>query len=181
MTAPYLQELKDELQRAIHTKGHPFRYTTLGTVTTDNEVELRTVVLRQITDDFKLRIYTDSRSKKVAQLLQNPKASLLFYHPKKLLQLKVTGTASIITDPVELQRYYSGVQPASKKDYTTTQAPGADISNPDAIAYLENTHYFTIIEIAPTALEFLQLKRPNHIRVGFTLQDGTWNGQFLNP
>ena len=181
MTDQYFKEAQDELQFGVHKKGHPFRYTTMGTVDASGVPALRTVVLRQVTDDFKLRIYTDSRSNKVAQLLQHNSTSLLFYHPKKLLQIKVTGTASIITDPVELQRYYSGVQPSSKKDYTTTAAPGAEISNPDAVDYLENTHYFTIIEIAPTAIEFLQLKRPNHIRVAFNQEDGAWNGQFLNP
>lgn len=181
MTAHYFQEAKAELQNGVSKKGHPFRYATLGSVSATGVAELRTVVLRQVTEDFKLRIYTDSRSKKIAQLLQNPTATLLFYHPKKLLQLKVTGNSTIITDPKELQRYYSGVQPASKKDYTTAAAPGTPISNPDAVTYLDNTHYFTILQIAPTAVEFLQLKRPNHIRIAFEEKDTTWEGQFINP
>lgn len=181
MTDQYFEEAIQELQKGIHKKGHPFRYITMGTVGVSGVPELRTVVLRQITDDFKLRIYTDSRSKKVEQLLHNPITSLLFYHPKKLLQLKITGTTSIITDPEELQRYYSGVQPSSKKDYTTTEAPGTKISNPDAVTYLDNTHYFTILEIDVEQMEFLQLKRPNHIRIAFEKVNDKWNGEFLNP
>lgn len=181
MTDPYFQEVKAELQNGVSKKGHPFRYGTLGTVSLAGMPEIRTVVLRQVTHDFKLRIYTDSRSKKIEHLLQHPRASLLFYHPKKLLQIQVAGAATIITDPTELQRYYSGVQPASKKDYTTVAAPGMPISNPDAVAYLKDTHYFTIIEIAPIALEFLQLKRPNHIRIAFDKKESNWEGQFINP
>ncbi len=181
MTNQFFEEAKTELQKGVHKKGHPFRYLTMGTVAVSGDAELRTVVLRQVTDDFKLRIYTDSRSDKVRQLLHNPKATLLFYHSKKLLQLTLKGTITIITDPEELKRYYSGVQPSSRKDYTTVKAPGTEISNPDEVSYLDATNYFTILEFNPEQLEYLQLKRPNHIRIRFDNQDEQWSGQFLNP
>lgn len=181
MIENYLEEAKSEIEKGAYKKGHPFRYFTLATVDKSNEAVLRTVVLRQVTEDFKLRVYTDRRSNKVQQLLHNSTASLLFYHPKKLLQLKVTGKATLVDDPEELQRYYSGVQPASRKDYTTEEAPGTPISNPDAVSYKEDKHHFCIIEIDPTAIEYLQLKRPNHIRVAFIKNGDEWEGKFLNP
>ncbi|WP_298353649.1 pyridoxamine 5'-phosphate oxidase family protein [uncultured Dokdonia sp.] len=181
MLDQYFDEVKKEFSLGINKKGHPFRYITLGTVDAGGVPQLRTVVLRQVQDDLSLRIYTDSRSSKIAQLLQNPTASLLFYHPKKLLQVKVTATASVITDPTELAKYYTGVQPNSKKDYTTAQPPGATLSNPDEVSYLEATHFFTIITFAPTQIEYLQLKRPNHIRASFTKTNDEWEGRFINP
>lgn len=181
MTDQFLKEAIDEIRSGVYKKGHPFRYFTLGTITENNHPELRTVVLRKVTEDFKLRIYTDSRSHKVGQLKINPIASLLFYHPKKLLQIKISGSTKRITDLGKLQRYYSGVQPKSRKDYTTMKAPGSELSNPDEVDYLEDENYFTILEFDPQHLEFLQLKRPNHIRIAFSKNGDEWDGRFINP
>lgn len=177
----YLKEALQEVRQGVVKRGHPFRYFTLATATEEGVPQLRTVVLRQVTEDFKLRIYTDSRSKKVLQLKKFNTASLLFYHPKKLMQIKISGDVKQVEDLDELQKYYSGVQPQSRKDYTTIKAPGSPISNPDEVAYLEHQNYFTILEIRPQALEFLQLKRPNHIRIAYHKTGNAWNGAFINP
>ncbi|MGB6152656.1 MAG: pyridoxamine 5'-phosphate oxidase family protein, partial [Pricia sp.] len=162
-------------------KGHPFRYFTLATVGLGSTARLRTVVLRRVSEDFKLVFYTDRRSKKIAHIKKNSAVSLLFYHPKQLLQLKIEGKANIVTDPEELQKYWSGVQPASRKDYTTESSPGTPISNPDTVAYFEDKNYFTIIEVELSKIEYLKLKRPNHLRILFSKESGEWNGQFLVP
>jgi len=181
MTDTFFQELEVELRKGTSTKGHPFRYFTLGTVGLGHTARLRTVVLRRVSEDFKLVFYTDRRSKKIGHIKENNAVSLLFYHPKQLLQLKIEGKASIVSDPEELQTYWSGVQPASRKDYTTITAPGSPISNPDNIAYLEDKNFFTIVEIALSKIEYLKLKRPNHLRVLFTKEDDKWHGEFLVP
>lgn len=181
MTDTFFQELQDELQKGTSKKGHPFRYATLATVGLGTAARLRTIVLRRITDDFQLVFYTDRRSKKIVHIKENNTVSLLFYHPKKLLQLKIEGRASIVSDADELKRYWSGVQPESRKDYTTVSAPGSPISNPDNVEYLEEKNYFCIVEIKPFKIEYLKLKRPNHLRILFTEEDEEWNGQFLVP
>ncbi len=181
MTHTFFQELKQELQNGTSKKGHPFRYCTLGTVGLGATARLRTIVLRRVSEDLKLVFYTDRRSKKIGHIKENNTVSLLFYHPKKLLQLKVECRAKLISDPEELKKYWSGVQPASRKDYTTTSAPGSPISNPDNIEYLEEKNYFTIVEIEPLKIEYLKLKRPNHLRVLFSKENGEWNGAFLVP
>lgn len=181
MMHKFLQDAFTEIRLGVSKKGHPFRYFTFGTAGAGGSPDLRTVVLRQVTEDFKLRIYTDGRSQKVSQLKKNNTVSLLFYHPKKLLQIKITGEVRQITDQDELKKYYSGVQPSSRKDYTTVQAPGSELSNPDEVAYLDTINYFTILEINPNHLEFLQLKRPNHIRIAFSKIEEDWKGQFINP
>lgn len=181
MTDTFFQELELELRKGTSKKGHPFRYFTLATVGLGSVARLRTVVLRRVSEDFKLIFYTDRRSKKINHIKENNAVSLLFYHPKQLLQLKIEGRAKIITDPEELQKYWSGVQPTSRKDYTTNSAPGSPISNPDNVEYLEDKNYFTIIEIELSKIEYLKLKRPNHLRVLFAKEDGAWEGEFLVP
>ena len=181
MTETFFQELREELLKGTSKKGHPFRYCTLATVGLVATARLRTVVLRRVFEDLKLVFYTDGRSKKIAHIKENKAVSVLFYHPKKLMQLKVEGKAKLISDPDALKKYWSEVQPASRKDYTTTSAPGSPISNADSVEYLEDKHYFTIVEIEPLKIEYLKLKRPNHLRVLFSKENGEWNGEFLVP
>ena len=88
MTAIFFSELKDELQRGIHKKGHPFRCGTLATVGLETLPRLRTVVLRKVSEDLKLHIYTYKRFKKLIHIKENNKVSMLFYHPKQMLQIK---------------------------------------------------------------------------------------------
>ena len=83
--------------------------------------------------------------------------------------------------PEVLQKYWSGVQPTSRKDYTTSTAPGSLISNPDTVEYLEDKNYFTIIEVTLSKIEYLKLKRPNHLRILFSKEENDWDGQFLVP
>ncbi len=177
----FFEELKDHLHKGVHKKGHPFRYGVLGTIGLNQEPALRTIVIRQVSNDLSLRFYTDYRSNKLKQIQKNNQISLLFYHPKQLLQVKVEGTASIITDQETLQKYWSGVQPASRKDYITSAPPGSLISNPDNVEYLEEKNHFTIVEIIPARLEYLKLKRPNHLRIQFSKIDDIWQGEFLVP
>lgn len=181
MTAQFLQEAEAELHKSLVKKGHPFRYFTLATVGLDHIARLRTVVLRNITPDLKFIFYTDRRSKKITHITENPKVSLLFYHPKLMLQLRVEGVAKIINDEATLKTYWNGIQPNSRKDYITQQTPGRTIQNPDEVDYLNEENHFSMIEIAPFKIEYLKLKRPNHIRIRFSKTENDWEGEFLVP
>jgi len=181
MEQVFWKELNEELHKGITKKGHPFRYITFATVEANCAPSLRTVVLRKVTEALELTIYTDKRSKKVSQIQQNNTVSLLLYHPKKLLQLKIEGKAKIIEDSEILKKYWSGVQPKSRKDYSTKNAPGSVIKNPDLVSYKDDEYHFCMIEITPFKIEYLKLKRPNHIRIQFTKEGETWGAEFLTP
>ncbi|MEP3208753.1 MAG: pyridoxamine 5'-phosphate oxidase family protein [Maribacter sp.] len=181
MTDRFFSELKRELQQGVHKKGHSFRYGTLATVGLETMPRLRTVVLRKVSEDLKLTFFTDKRSKKLIHIKENNKVSMLFYDPKQLLQVKVEGLANSISDAPILKKYWNAVQPNSRKDYTTAHAPGSSISNPDKVDYLNDENYFCILEIEPFRIEYLKLKRPNHLRVQFSKKEGEWVGEFLVP
>jgi len=181
MTDTFFKEIEEELQKGISKKDHPFRYCTLGTVGVGAVARLRTIALRRVSASLQLKFYTDKRSRKIDHIRENNTVSLLLYHPEKLLQLKITGRAKINCDPEELKACWSGIQPANKKDYTTTSAPGSSIVNPDAIEYLKDENYFTIVDIEPFKIEYLKLKRPNHLRIRFSKKRGVWVGDFLVP
>ena len=181
MTHQFWTETKEELSLGITEKGHPFRYATLATVGNERLPRLRTIVLRHLGPDLKLTFYTDRRSKKVLHIKENNRLSLLFYHPEKLLQIKVEGLAFLITNSELKEKYWKQVNENSKKDYTTHIAPGSTVSDPSQVEYLTENNYFCPIEIEPFKIEYLKLKRPNHLRIRFSKEDDEWNGEFLVP
>lgn len=180
MEQEILDKVKIELINGYAKKRHPFRYFTLSTIH-NNSPRQRTVVLRKLLDDFTVLFYTDKRSTKIEDLELNNSVSALFYHPKKLLQVQVSGKVKFITDQAELSNFYKNIPENSRKDYITSKSPGSNISNPDNIEYLTDENYFVAVKIIPDTIEILQLKRPNHIRIKYTKQDNSWNEQFLVP
>ncbi|MDF4222426.1 pyridoxamine 5'-phosphate oxidase family protein [Maribacter sp. M208] len=181
MIDSFFEELSTELHNGVTEKGHPFRFITMATVGNESTARLRTVVLREVNKDLRLTIYTDSRTQKIKHIAENNQVSFLLYHPEKMLQLKVEGTAEMVTNLERLKSTWQNIQPNSKKDYITETSPGTTIKNPDHVEYVEDKNYFTIIDIFPTKIEYLKLKRPNHIRALFTKTDNNWKGEFLVP
>jgi pyridoxine/pyridoxamine 5'-phosphate oxidase len=174
-----LKDLKSEVRFGYLKKKHPFRYVSLASIENGAPTQ-RTVVLRDATDEFDLIIYSDNRSDKVQQFEKNSKASLLFYHPKKLLQVKVEGQMELVRSGKAYEDFWSRVQGKSQKDFITKQAPGTPIDNPDLVDYKEDEHHFCVLKLIPETLEYLQLSRPNHIRARFD-KSNDWEGHYLNP
>jgi len=179
MTDALFESLKRELVNGYSKKKHPFRYFSLAT-THDGKPEQRTVVLRKMLNDLSLVIYTDARSDKMKAISRNSQVSALFYHPKKLLQVRVQ--AKVVIQDRERNVIWNQIHENSRKDFTTVSAPGSLIKNPDHVTYSETENYFCMLHLVPEEIEYLQLKRPNHLRVLFKKDsDGKWNGQFLVP
>ena len=175
------QQLKNELINGNIKKGHPFRFFSLATVDQQNKPQQRTVVLRKVSNELELYFYTDKRSNKVAQLITNRTISALFYHPEKLLQLQIQGSASFVRNEITLQHLWNEVPLNSRKDYSTKHSPGSSIKNPKEIDYLKEENNFCAIKIIPEAIEYLRLASPNHMRIKYTKENNEWNGQFLVP
>ncbi|WP_339840717.1 pyridoxamine 5'-phosphate oxidase family protein [uncultured Maribacter sp.] len=181
MIDSFFDELSKEIHNGVEQRGHPFRFFTMATVGNETIARLRTVVLRHVSKELQLTIYTDSRTQKINHINENNQISLLLYHPEKLLQLKIDGVAKIISDTERLKKYWNNIQPNNKKDYITNNSPGSNIKNPDQVEYIEDENYFAMIDITPTKIEYLKLQQPNHIRIAFTKSDEVWNGTFLVP
>lgn len=175
-----LQICQNELTHGTVKRRHPFRYFSLATVSEDSP-RLRTVVLRKFLADFNLLFYTDTRSQKVAEFRDNPKVSALFYHPKKLLQVRVDGIISFVEDEKLLREYWNNIPENSRKDYITQLAPGTKRNQNKEVAYDADNPNFLALVIKAQQIEYLQLQRPSHQRVLFTKVDGEWQGQALVP
>lgn len=181
MTHQFFQEIQAELQQGAIDNGHPFKFCTMATVGLDRVARLRTVRLRSVTEDMELTFFTDKRSKKIIHIKENKNVSLLFYHPEKLLQIRIEGIALIVKDKLLLNKYWQKVQPEQRRDYTTSLAPGSKLADPDAVEYLHDEEHFCALAIRPFKFEYLQLKRPNHLRVRYSLESYGWESEYLVP
>ncbi len=170
-----------DLKAASKTKDHAFRYFTLATSNINGHPRLRTVVLREVDDQLNCMIYTDKRSKKINHISEQDIVSLLFFDPERFIQVVISARAMIITDDQTLRTIWKHIPQKSRKDYTTQLAPGKKVKNPTAVDYLEGKHFFSAIRLVPDKIEYLRLKRPNHLRVLFTKEHNDWNGTFLVP
>ena len=97
------------------------------------------------------------------------------------MQIRIEGVAEFISDKDEIASYWHRIQQASRKDYTTNLAPGTAIKNPDNVVYKSEDNHFCAVKIKPTKIEYLRLKRPNHLRILFSKRDADWSSEFLVP
>ena len=79
-----------ELHRGALDRNHPFRFVSFSTNGQEG-VNSRLIVLREVQEDLSFVFFTDSRSKKIADLSINTHSSLLFWHAGKKVQVSVKG------------------------------------------------------------------------------------------
>ena len=173
-----LRDAKKQLSSALIHKKHSFRYFTFTTLSLDGGPHSRTVVLRGF-DPKKLTfsIYTDSRSEKIKELNKDSRAEFLFYDSKQLLQLAVKVH---LIDIIPSEEKFYNLPDSSKKDYCVFQQPGTPIKGPEGVYYDFDKGYLIELNFEAVQLEYLKLKRPNHIRAKFHINQN-WEGVFITP
>ena len=173
-----LDRCKEEWQLALSQRKHPYRFFVLATIA-NSRPELRTVVLRDYNpDSMEFTIYTDARSSKVSSLNKNEAVEILFYNPEKLTQVRVQAQCVLIEQDDVL---FNEQALASQKDYTTNLAPGSPIDSVSSVSFLNEEHHFLKLVFQATQLEYLELKRPVHIRALFKKKKENWTGEFRTP
>ncbi len=174
-------EVTQELRKGVSEKGHPFRTFVLGTTGLEKMARLRTIVLRELSDDLELCFYTDYRSKKIMHIKENKRVGLLFYHPEKRIQVKIEGLAQIVSSASEVKEQWEKLSQVAQKDYTTSRAPGSEMEDSERLEFLSERNYFCKVHVKPHKIEYLKLQSPEHLRVRFSSNEGLWNGEFLIP
>ena len=173
-------KLLGELQQGVAEASHPFRYLTLATQGL-HFPQVRTVVLREITSSLQLVVFTDFRSGKVSDLIEKPRASLLFYHPTKKVQVRIKALASVHAGDEFAQGYWRSLAAHNRKEYTSLLAPGTKLNGPEqGTAWNEKENFFTVIAFSPLSIEVLQLSKQGHLRLEFD-QASAWQGKWLAP
>ncbi|NNK74540.1 MAG: pyridoxamine 5'-phosphate oxidase family protein [Maribacter sp.] len=175
------EKIKTELKKGALKKGHYFKYFTLATLGVDKFARLRLVALRNVSDDLKMTFFTDKRSRKVLHIKEDNRVSMLFYHHKKLIQLRIEGVARINTDQFQIQKTWDQVDTEARKDFITKEAPGSILEDPNALEFLEEGDYFSIVEIDPFRIEYLKLKKDGHTKIKYSRIDNGWSSEYLVP
>jgi pyridoxamine 5'-phosphate oxidase len=125
-----LHQVWHMLQRGVTHFNDPFHWPVLGT-TGNRGSSLRTVILRQfILPERILVCHTDARSEKVQDISISPQVSWLFYHPRKKVQLRISGHASLHADDQFADEQWAATRIISRLNYCATEPPGTPIDTP---------------------------------------------------
>ena len=169
------------LEQSIEDPTSPVRTPVLISVSADGLAQGRTVVLRAFNrQQRQLKIYTDVRSEKVAQLRTQPVCTLVAYQPNPMIQLRLK-TNAVVNHNNEITRESWAVMPGPNRcNYLTDPNPGSisekatdgrPIINAESVPTNDENEiaysHFSVIVFAINELEWLYLPRRWHRRAQF--------------
>lgn len=180
-----LAEAFRRLARGVADRRAPFHTPTLATIGADGAPEARTLVLRGFEPGSRtLRLHTDARSGKVAELAREPRCALHFYDPGAKLQLRLAGRAAVHGDDAVAEAAWGASREFSRMCYAIAPAPGTPVAEPppaprDAEA---GRGVFRVILLRFDRLEWLELAAEGHRRARFAwTRDGAPDAAWLVP
>jgi len=187
-----VRALNHWIDEAVSAGGDEAMTFTLATVDDTGAPDARVVIIRT-SDDDGLTFYSDTRSAKGAQLSAEPRAALVRYWPALKRQVRVRGKVEVLPSSdidaafVSRERrsqlgYWSNEQSAAiadraalerQLDEVIARFEGQDVPRPE---------HWVVYRIRPEYIEFWQSgERHLHDRIAFTLRDGSWQSERLQP
>lgn len=189
----YLDQTWRLLLNGAAKKNDPLRLPVLGT-SSHNQAHLRIAVLRKVdVEHRRLIFYTDFRSAKVAHLQQYTQLTCLFYHPKKLIQIRTEGWTQIHHQDELAKSYWDQLPLPLRKPYAPLALPGSATATPtdgtpafwhNEMALEESEYafaHFTVIVCTIDKMEALFLHPEGHQRAQFYWANGQWENTWLIP
>lgn len=180
-------ELKiwDLLAQGVVNKKSKFHTPTLSTVN-GNMINSRTIILRKVDNKTKmLFFYSDSRSRKVLNIIQNNNVTVHLYEPRFKLQVQLYGHAKIENNSEKTKNIWSSLNSFSKKNYLSALSPGEKIDSLDNLKYNTNNEEaysnFSLIYFQVSKLECLQLSDIKNIRVEFVYTESSNKKYYMVP
>jgi hypothetical protein len=158
------------LARGVADRRCALHTPTLATLGADGAPNLRTVVLRGFDPATRLlRIHTDRRSAKAAELAADPRAMLHGYDAVAQVQIRIGGRAMLHLDDAVADAAWAGSREMSRMCYAAPHAPGTPVAAPpaapdDAVAGRAN---FAAVTLRADTLDWLHLAQAGHRRARF--------------
>ena len=195
-----LAELWRQLGRGAADRRSAMHTVQLATTGADDGLpRVRTLVLRGVEpEQRRLRLHTDRRSRKVAELAVCPRVELCAYDPGAKIQVRARGSAEILVGPAA-DAAWSASEPGSRICYGAPHAPGSLLDDPhdgdipralpdlpesdkpaDEPAESGRAH-FAVLLITVSGLDWLYLAARGHRRASFDWVDGHWQGHWRAP
>jgi pyridoxine/pyridoxamine 5'-phosphate oxidase len=163
---------------------NPMHYLFVASQGADG-INLRTVVLRSADPALRiLRFHTDRRSVKHAEILADPRLSLLLYDQLGKIQLRMTGIASIHAEDAIADEAWDQTILSSRRIYLSTASPSSISAEPSSglPPHLEERlpdeaeseagrMHFCVVEVQIRSLDWLNLSAFGHRRAKFLYDD----------
>lgn len=173
------------LDAALRDRAHPCRTPVLATIAPDGAPEARTVVLRGFDAAARrVEVHADARSAKVLALRRDPRAALVFHHPARAVQIRLSGLASLHVGDRIARDAWSRVPPSSRALYAAALPPGAPVAAPPPMpdAACTTGEHFAVLAIVFTQLDWLHLAEHGHRRACFAwAADGALAQRWVVP
>ncbi len=183
MTAPpRLPSLPDieaavwrELARAPLDRHHEWRTPVLATVNGDM-ADARTVVLRETDADAReLRLFTDGRSAKVAQIARHPQGTLAMWSKRLSWQLRVRVRLQVQGEGLAVASRWARLkQSPAAQDYLSPLAPGSPLDAEAPGRPAPERGHFALVTASVLAVDWLELHANGHRRALFDAAGGRW-------
>ena len=171
----------------------PVHTPVVASVDDDGAPDARVMVLRAADRaTATLRFHTDRRSPKCLAL-GGGRIMVVAYHPGEAIQLRLAGTARIVTQGAMVEAVWAAASPFARRAYLVEAAPGNALPAagsglpprlhgraPDAAELVTARPNFAVVMAELTAIDWLHLASDGHRRARFTARDG-WQGRWVVP
>ncbi|MEM6382361.1 MAG: pyridoxamine 5'-phosphate oxidase family protein [Pseudomonadota bacterium] len=177
------------LSRGVKDRRSAFHTLTVATANADGSIEQRTVVNRGFDRTNRtLRFHTDTRAPKLAQLRDNPRASVHIYDARAKIQVRLAAVARVHLDTELHQTAWDATRPFSRECYRVVATPGTKVPSPEDLAFLAaddpdaGKNHFAAVTLQIHSLEWLYLAHQGHRRAKFAWdKEGQLSSSWLVP
>lgn len=172
------------LARGVADRRSAFRVLTLASIGADGAPQARSVVLRGVDVAARcLRLHTDKRSAKWAELAADPRVALHGYDAQAQVQLRLSGTAARHSGDEVAEAAWAASAPMSRRCYSAAPAPGTPIPAPLPAPMDEHAGRpnFAALHVTLHGLDWLWLAAAGHRRARFAWDGAAWQGSWLAP
>jgi pyridoxamine 5'-phosphate oxidase len=167
------------LIRGVADRKADARHPTLATAGAMGP-EARIVVLRQADRSLAtIAVYTDLRSAKISDLLQEPRASLLIWEQKTRLQIRLRVRVEVKSGEAATDQWQR-VPDTARTVYGSQPAPGTPVNKPEQLILQSDFTAFAVLVCHIREIETLYLGGDLHRRARFCADNG-WTGSWLAP
>lgn len=187
-----LAEIWSRLARGAADRRAAMHVVQLATLGADGGPRVRSLVLRgAAASERRLRLHTDRRSPKAAEIAAEPRAEMCAYDPGAKIQIRARGRLALHLHDAEADAAWAASRPGSRVCYRAPFAPGAGIDRPDGgdpgDAAREpddpeaGRDRFAALTLDVERLDWLYLAARGHRRAAFDWTGDGWGGRWLAP
>ncbi|PMS36464.1 pyridoxine/pyridoxamine 5'-phosphate oxidase [Trinickia symbiotica] len=181
----------DCLAAAVREEKLPFKVMQAATIGLDGSPNVRTVLLRGVSErENLLTFHTDVRSPKIAELSHDPRIALVGVDSVRNVQIRVFGETRILRDGKARLDAWRCSPDHDLIVYRTRLAPGTPMSHAgdefdetrDVLDPAEGLKHFCVVEVRPARLDWLDLStwdRPQRAR--YVRQGDLWIHSWIAP